>query len=92
MENKTTTLTLTASELDIIYFALNSYGLKMINRSKTYGNTDAFISNGWKDDYYADQAHKIISLQVRVGDEIDRLESEAIQLNNAVEEIIAGRA
>ena len=92
MENKTTTLTLTASELENIYFALNSYSLKMMNRSKTYGNTDALIANGGKEDYYADQAHKITRLQVRVGDELDRLESEARQLNNAVEEIIAGRA
>lgn len=92
MVNKTTTLTLTASELDIIYYALNSYGLKMSNKSKTYGNTDAFIANGWKGDWYEERALETARLECRIGDAQDRLEERARQLNNAVEEIIAGRA
>ena len=45
---KTTRMAFTAEELEVLYSALNSYGLEMMETSKTWGNLEA-ICEGRKD-------------------------------------------
>jgi hypothetical protein len=64
---KTFDLNLSAAELEILYFALNAYSLKYINKSVTWGNAEAFLENNGPD-YAHRKANEIDHLQVRVGD------------------------
>lgn len=64
MRNNTTTLRLTAEELEVIYFALNSYSLDLIHESKTWANARALLERGGEDVFHqaANEASRLLSL------------------------------
>lgn len=56
------TITLTADEMQMVYFALNDYSLKYMKASRTYGRTAS------QRDYCHEQAEAVGELQNRVWD------------------------
>ena len=66
MNTEKTTLSFTAEELEMIYYALNNYSLQYMEKSTTWGDGDAFIRNGLQHDYYGQEAEAAGRLQLRV--------------------------
>lgn len=44
-----TTLSFTAEELDVLYYALNAYALEQMETSKTWGNVEEMMKRGGHD-------------------------------------------
>lgn len=75
MANDTVTLTFTADELEIIYYALNCWSLEQIHKSETWGNFDANLLG--REDIWHRQARKAGNIQLRVYEAEQELEQKA---------------
>lgn len=74
METKTTNLTFTAEELEVLSSALNNYGLELMKTSKTWGNIEMLMALG-REDVWHQEARKTNVLWCRVFDAERELKS-----------------
>ena len=78
MKPQKTTISFTAEELELLNSALNDYGLKMMEKSTTWGNAEEMIKRGG-DDNYAKVASKANRIWVSVYNAQKRLEDRKMK-------------